>query len=253
MCGAFSPWPSQEVPSLSPVSPLPSSFPSLYLQLPFCHLHFHRYTIMTLQWRVCMGKAVGGWMMQHHPSQYHLHLYHLHHYHQVGDEPNLPTQHTVHARVVNFLPWIVPIVFGKASCRPTGEDTDTASTPITEYWECTKNRSSANKPITDTHGSRDISYNGNDCHMWELCLVSNMRFASRRCSMLRWAEENPKFCTLLKDWGGDVWSGAHQSIFAAESLILEAKFRVWLHSHERHTCDHGKKNPPQYFISRKVD
>ena len=72
-------------------------------------------------------------MMHHHPSQFHLHLYHLHHYHQVGDEPNLPTQHTVHARVVNFLPWIVPIVFGKASCRPTGEDTDTASTPITEY------------------------------------------------------------------------------------------------------------------------
>ena len=216
------------------------------------HLHFHRYTIKTPlgQSRRWMNDAPPPVPISS-PSVSSPSVTDT--YHQVGDEPNLPTQHTVHARVVNFLPWIVPIVFGKASCRPTGEDTDTASTPITEYWECTKNRSSANKPITDTHGSRDISYNGNDCHMWELCLVSNMRFASRRCSMLRWAEENPKFCTLLKDWGGDVWSGAHQSIFAAESLILEAKFRVWLHSHERHTCDHGKKNPPQYFISRKVD
>jgi len=52
---------------------------------------------------------------------------------EVGDEPNLPTQHTVHARVVNFLPWIVPIVFGKSSCRPAGgDDYNSGATPITE-------------------------------------------------------------------------------------------------------------------------
>ena len=51
--------------------------------------------------------------------------------HQVGDEPNLPTQHTVHARVVNFLPWIVPIVFGESSCKIAGVD-NTEGEPITD-------------------------------------------------------------------------------------------------------------------------
>lgn len=36
---------------------------------------------------------------------------------EVGDEPNLPTQHTVHARVVKFLPWIVPIIFKESTCN----------------------------------------------------------------------------------------------------------------------------------------
>ena len=71
-----------------------------------------------------------------HHCLHHLHLYHLHlHHHQVGDEPNLPTQHTVHARVVKFLPWIVPIVFAKSSCGPSpGDDYySDSSTPVTEY------------------------------------------------------------------------------------------------------------------------
>ena len=55
----------------------------------------------------------------------------LHLDHQVGDEPNLPTQHTVHARVVNFLPWIVPIVFGESSCKIAGVD-NTEGEPITD-------------------------------------------------------------------------------------------------------------------------
>ena len=62
-----------------------------------------------------------------HPDQHldlHLDL-------QVGDEPNLPTQHTVHARVVNFLPWIVPIVFGESSCKIAGVD-NTEGEPITD-------------------------------------------------------------------------------------------------------------------------
>ena len=58
--------------------------------------------------------------LDHHFDQ-HLDL-------QVGDEPNLPTQHTVHARVVNFLPWIVPIVFGESSCKIAGVD-NTATSP----------------------------------------------------------------------------------------------------------------------------
>ena len=59
--------------------------------------------------------------------------HHLDHHldHQVGDEPNLPTQHTVHARVVNFLPWIVPIVFGESSCKIAGLD-NTEGEPITD-------------------------------------------------------------------------------------------------------------------------
>ena len=75
-CGAFSPYPSEEVKDHPDLHP------------------------------------------DHHPD---LHLdQHLDH--QVGDEPNLPTQHTVHARVVNFLPWIVPIVFGESSCKIAGVD-----------------------------------------------------------------------------------------------------------------------------------
>ena len=46
---------------------------------------------------------------------------------------------------------------------------------------------------------------------------------------------------LLKDSDGDVWSGAHHtSILAAESLILEAKFRVWLQPHWRRTMIYGR-------------
>ena len=35
---------------------------------------------------------------------------------EVGDEPNLPTQHTVHARVQNHLEWISQNVFAEGSC-----------------------------------------------------------------------------------------------------------------------------------------
>ena len=65
--------------------------------------------------------------LDHHPD----HHLDLHLDHQVGDEPNLPTQHTVHARVVNFLPWIVPIVFGESSCKIAGLD-NTEGEPITD-------------------------------------------------------------------------------------------------------------------------
>ena len=35
---------------------------------------------------------------------------------EVGDEPILPTQHTVHARVQNHLDWIARNVFSEGSC-----------------------------------------------------------------------------------------------------------------------------------------
>ena len=94
-CGAFSPYPSEEV----------KDHPNLH---PDHHLDQHP-----------------DLRLDHHPD------------HQVGDEPNLPTQHTVHARVVNFLPWIVPIVFGESSCKIAGLD-NTATSPAEE-----------GEPITD--------------------------------------------------------------------------------------------------------
>ena len=66
-----------------------------------------------------------------HPDLHPDHHLDPHLDHQVGDEPNLPTQHTVHARVVNFLPWIVPIVFGESSCKISGLD-NTEGEPITD-------------------------------------------------------------------------------------------------------------------------
>ena len=82
MCGAFSPWPSQEVKK-------------------------------SLPWPTATTKTSQLTAPPTSPSEEQNH----HGHHQVGDEPNLPTQHTVHARVVKFLPWIVPLIFSESTCN----------------------------------------------------------------------------------------------------------------------------------------
>ena len=100
-----------------------------------------------------------------------------------------------------------------------------------------------------------------------MSVVSSQQCEICVTEVLRWAEENPKFCTPFSKIQTEMFDLEHinQSIWAAESLILEAKFRVWLQPHWRRTCDLGSwilsshivdKEPLQMFfileILRKV-